>query len=483
MMRSEQLFERLKSKILRIENKELLEKTYYLELSNYLKSRQFRNFQKLFNASIDFNIFMDIMKIPDRFNIISKLLLKCTDKISIEYQTSALGEIIDILKFCNDYHLLENEISESKKQKLKFLKEDKLFLANLNDLFGKVSNSFILYVYEVMPRDLYNYFIKSPISYFPDRDGLMYYIKNVFFNQYSIYGLNVRYLSPLENFINVFKENYPFMENNIEKSEKDLSVKDKELIEFDIIYRYRTYYYDTEEEYEHQEIKRHLVSPKNILKNITKITNKDNYNFYSLSMVLSGGLGPQGLGFTYSTPKGEVIEICSDQKETEAIIIKYKQYLKRKFLIKLEKELENFGIKKTVQNKIISFLLDILNQKDLINYYRKEPILKKINIFLENVDEFQQNHKSELYDLMDKISKAISIILRRIKIRDQFITRMDLVLKDNIKSEDIAKLTSLKEKSHYDVLRERLFFQYITNWFYEIYSNEKMKNKGKQIIK
>jgi len=245
-------------------------------------------------------------------------------------------------------------------------------------------------------------------------------------------------------------------------------------MEFNVIYR--TFYYGIEENREYREIKKHFVSHENILKNLESILKKDTYNFYSISMVLLGGLGPQGLGFTYSTPKGEIIEICSDQKETEAIIIKFKQYLKRKFLIKLENELTNFKINIEIRNKIIEFLSEILNPKELINYYDKDSILKKIIEFLNQIDEFQQEYKSELEEIIRKISQAISIIFRKIKLKDQFIARMDLVAKDKIKSEDIAKLTSLRGKSHYDVLRERFFFQYIVDWFYDIYCAEKKNN-------
>lgn len=475
----DQLFEGLIQKISHIKNKKLLEKVYYEGLSKCLKSADYECFKNLFNTSIDFNIFIDVKKISNRFEIISQLILNCMEKVSTGYQISALGEIINILRFCNEYNLLEREISEIEKKNIKKLKEDILLLANLYDLFGKVSNSFILFVYRVMPRDLYEYFIDSPISYFPDRDGLMDYIKNIFFDQYVIYGLSVRYLNPIENFINIFKENFLHNKNQSGNQVKTNSAKNKDLIEYNVIYKYRTYYYDTEEEHEHREIKKHLVSPKNILKNVDKILEKNNYNFYSLSMVLLGGLGPQGLGFTYSTPKGEVIEICSDQKETEAIIIKFKQYLKKKFLTKLEKELDNFKIEEKVKNKIIKFLSDILNQKELISYYKKDSIVKKIKVFLEQIEQFQEDYKSELIELINKISKAISIILRRIKLRDQFITRMDLIVKDKIKSEDIGKLTSLKGKSHYDVLRERFFFQYIVDWFYELYHTEKIKNRNK----
>ncbi len=479
MMPSNQLFKQLKSKFLSIENQKLLEKTYYKELSICLKSGQFESFRLLFNASIEFNIFMDIKKIPNRFNIISKLLLNCTDKISTGYQTSALGEIVDILRFCNEHNLLEKELTELERQELKLLKEDKLFIANLNDLFGNISNSFILYVYMIMPRDLYNYFIKSPISYFPDHDGLMHFIKNIFFNQYTIYGLNIRYLSPIDNFINVFKKNFLFNNDPFEEQRNQFPTKAKDFLEFDVIYKYRTYYYDTEEEHEHREIKKHLVSPSNISKNLEKILDKDNYNFYSLSMVLLGGLGPQGLGFTYSTPKGEVIEICSDNRQNKAIIIKFKEFLKKKFIEKLQTELLKFSIKGNTIDRLIDFLVESLNKEELINYHKKEVIIKKVKNFLVDDIDHQLIFKNEFHELIDKISDAISAILRPIKMIDQYKARMNLIVEGKLKSEDIAKLTSLKEKSHYDVLRERFFFQYIVNWFYEIYRSKGIKNRAK----
>ncbi len=570
-MPSDQFLERFKVRISEINDRELIEKHFYEDLSTCLKYGHFESFRKLFNSSIDFNIFVDVEKIPNRFDIISTLLLSCTDKVSNGYQTSALGEIIAILRFCNEFNLLERKLKETEEEALKDVKKDKLFLANLKDLFGKISNSFIFYVYDAMPRDLYEYFINNPISYFPDRDGLMYYIKNIFFDQYTIYGLSVRYLSSIEQFLNTFEKNSLFYKQQKDNHKVNSSIKDKEFMEFDIVYKYRTYYYDTDEEHEYREIKKHLVSPENILKNLDNILAKENYNFYNLSMVVLGGLGPQGLGFTYSTPKGEVIEICSDQKESEAIIIKFKQYLKRKFLRELEKKLASIGIKVEIRVKINNYLTEIFNPKELISYNDRVSTLRKIKSYLNdefqqkyttelneiiskisevfyiihrkrikiwyklffkrkffrklekemtnlsikfdirkrvnellteilnpkdffnNYDnnsilkeirnflsyEFQQRLQSELNEINRKISKAFLIILREIKLKDQFKTRMDLVTKDKIKSEDIAKLTSLKGKSHYDVLRERFFFQYIVDWFYDLYNNEKLKPENK----
>jgi hypothetical protein len=218
--------------------------------------------------------------------------------------------------------------------------------------------------------------------------------------------------------------------------------------------------------------KNHFVSMDNILKNIDNILEGGIYKFYSISMVLLGGLGPQGLGFTYSTPKGEIIEICSDQKETEVIIIKFKQYLKRKFLGRLRKELSIFNIKEEIIKKIIDYLSDILNPNEKITYYDKNLILNRIKDFLHQINDFRKEKSLELKEIIKKISKAISLILRDIKLKDQFITRMNLVREGKIKSEDIGKLTSLRGKSHYDVLRERFFWQYIVDQMYNFYQEE-----------
>ncbi len=479
MMPSSQFYEQLKSKLISIENKDLLEKAYYESLSICLKSGQFESFRKLFNASIDLNLFIDIKKIPNRFSIISKLHLQCLEKISIGYQTSALGEIIDILKFCNEYDLFDKEINDLERKELVDLKKDLLLIANLHDLFDRVSDSLILYIYKIMPYDIYLYFKERQDranQYFSDIDNLMYYIKNVFFDQYSIYGLSVKYLSTVKKFFNKFKKSYLEYKDNLKNKEYNTPDKDRELISFNATYKYRTFYNDTEEEHEHHEIKKHLVSPENIFKNIDKIQDKSIYNFYNLSMVLLGGLGPQGLGFTYSTPKGGVVEICSDIKQNKAIIIKFKRFLKTQFIEKLRKEMENLHVQVITIKKVLNYLTEVLDKKDLISFFEKKSIIS-------NIEDFLLEDKGELNlsdinfkRLVNKISNAINSILRPIKMMDQYKARMYLVASGLLKSEDIAKLTSLKEKSHYDILRERIFFQYITEWSYELYQIEK-KNK------
>jgi hypothetical protein len=266
-----------------------------------------------------------------------------------------------------------------------------------------------------------------------------------------MYGLSVGNLGKIEDFTEAFQREYSLSNHEKNKNnEKYIEIEFKNRI--------------------------HLVSINNIEQNLNKfLSAKDHYNFYSFSMVLLGGLGPEGHGFTYSTPKGEIIEICSDRKETRAIIIKYKEFLKQQFLTKLKIELEKKNINKNVVVRIFKFLSEILKPKEMINYFKTKIILKQISEFLKEVQNLPDFRGNEPQKLITKISNAITVILRPIEMVDQFKCRMNLIEEGNIKSEDIAKLTSLKEKSHYDVLRERFFFQNQIKWLFKLYSKEILK--------
>jgi hypothetical protein len=247
--------------------------------------------------------------------------------------------------------------------------------------------------------------------------------------------------------------------------------------EFNVYYEYFNIYSDREEKF--IAVKKHLTSPK-ILHNLSdKVLLKENYKFYNLSMVLLGGIGPQGHGFTYSTPRGEVIEICSDIRENDAIIIKYRQFLKQQFLRRLNEQLKDFDDELRIS--ILEYLDSIFNNEELIGYYKKEDIMAKL---AKHISRFEENIgvNNKFDSLIQKISDAISIILRPINMVDQFKCRIDLINQDKMKAEDIAKLTSLedkkdesKSKTHYDVLRERLFYQYINDWFYDFYVKMRFK--------
>ena len=512
-----------------------LERTYYSALSKCLTSSRFDDFIQLIKYSDKLGIFMDVSNI-DIAGIITKLHIEGLNN-------QDRGRIIELVRFFNEYNLFERNFTTEELKTIREIKENyKLLVINLKDLFGNVSDSLIYYVCKMMPHDYLvwlnqNYheggFVMDPYSLRNWTDG------------FSIYGLIVRNLGRIEDFIKAVET----MQNS------DNMKGDILYLEFNPRYIIRV----NENRILHEFREIHLIHPVNVLQNKKKILNKDNYTFYSLSMVIFGGLGPEGFGFTYSTPKGEVIEICSDQRETEAIIIQFKQYIKRKFLTKLVKEMERLGIKTNIIKGISSYLSEILNPEDLVSYNNIDSILKNIENLLEHefqeyifeidkimskiskvfskiynrkikiwyklffkrrvlgrlekeitnldvngdisrrikkflvdsinpkdffkyhndnsitdvinkllLDEFQQLNE----DLINKIAKAVSVILRPIKLEDQFRARMDLVVKGKLRSEDIAKLTSLRGKSHYDVLRERIFLQNKPYWFYKNYPEE-----------
>ncbi|MBY8986372.1 MAG: hypothetical protein KGD65_14965 [Candidatus Lokiarchaeota archaeon] len=423
-----------------------LERSYYSALSYSLESSRFDDFSHLFNYSDKLGIFIDVSNI-DVVRVISKLHV---DGIKI----SDTGRIVELVRFFHKYNLFERNFTPEELKIVQEIKEnDKLLVTNLKDLFGNASDSLIFYICKIMPYD-YVVWLRDP-----EREFVMNpnFLKN-WTDGFAIYGLSVRNLGRVEDFIKEVET----------RQNSDSLNEDTITLEFNTRYLYRIYEQRIIRVYREG----HLVYPQVILKIKEDILNKNNYNFYSLSMVIFGGLGPEGFGFTYSTPKGEVIEVCSDQSETEAIIIQFKQYLKRKFLDKLEEEMTDLNIAFDIRRKILKYLSDIINPKDLISYYDKNSILRKIRNLLFQFDENRIINESEIEEILQQISSAISIIFKEVKLEDQFRTRMDLVANGKLKSEDIAKLTSLRGKSHYDVLRERIFLQNKPKWFFKDYQKE-----------
>lgn len=445
--------------------KTLIEESFYKALKNYLETRNFENFRKLINNSDKLDIFIDMKHIKNRFKIIAHNIRECIHNVSVGYQTASLGEIINILNLCNEFNLLEKDLESEALSKVRELKEDSLLMKGFKDLFGKVSDFFIYYVYKEIPAILYDFFTLeyNKYAFSTGIEQMISIVKN-FFQQYSIYGLSVKNLGSIDYFVEEFLKQYKkFKKHN---SMEEMGEDKYKFMKFSIKYKYRTYYYGSQDIREEYEIKKHLVSPENIMANLDKIQSKEDYNFYNLSMVLIGGLGPQGHGFTYSTPKREVIEICSDRRENEAIIIKFKRFLKTQFLKKMEEELEKQHLKPEIIDGIINYLVKSLDRKELVNYAKKDYILKHVAELLYE----ELGTKRNLIDsILKKISKTIDIILRPVNMVDQFKCRMDLIQDDKIKLEDIAKFTSLRGKSHFDVLRERFFYQYIVDWFYNIH--------------
>ncbi|MHA1915719.1 MAG: hypothetical protein ACW986_18205 [Promethearchaeota archaeon] len=423
------------------------ERYYYSTLSRFLSLTQFDDFTKLFNYSDKLGIFINVKKIPQRFKIISDLHL---DGI----RQGLVGRIFDIIRFYNSYDLFEREILAESRIIIEEVKEDKILIANLEDLFGRISDSLIYYISRIFPNDIYLMYLRN-IDSLLDYEDLPEYGPSLnlnflkgFTDRFVLYGLRYENLGKARDFVEHCNKVYLLAKQKGPQNDGNL---------FKIHYRNRT----------------HLVSINNILKNYNNvIDNKDHYKFYSLSMVLLGGLGPQGHGFTYSTPRGELVEICSDRKENEAIIIKYKQFLRNQFLTKMNKELLNKGIEESTLTGIQEYLTATINEDQIISFINKDKIVEQVSKFLTKYLGNSIHEDSELENLVKKVSNAIKIILNPIRMIDQFLCRMTLVDEEKLKSEDIAKLTSLEGKSHYDVLRERYFFQNEINLFFRDFTHQ-----------
>jgi hypothetical protein len=239
----------------------IIEQNFYIVLSALLKARHFEYFRQLLDYSVDLNIYLDASKIPDRFENLSIIQLN-------GIRGGQIGDIFEVIKIFNEYNLLEREIPTKDLNLVGEIKKDKLIISNLRDLFGKVSDALIYYVYDSMLKNILVLFkssmdIEEGYDFFYNEAQLM-----SFFNNFTIYGLRVENLGKVEEFIESFQKQYSVPKD----TEKNINKVKFVEIEF----KNRT----------------HLVSIVNIEKNFENfISARNNYNFYNLSMVLLGGLG------------------------------------------------------------------------------------------------------------------------------------------------------------------------------------------------
>ena len=300
------------------------EDLYYNNISQSLNEGKLEDVKQLFEWSIELDINLIPSKIPDLSEILSNLLVKCIHNLDF-------GEIFLILRFCNEYNLFEKNLNPLEYRLIQSCYDDEILMKNLKDLFGDITQYFIAYLRTEMPKNLYRFYKTLKDIY--EIDVIM-----SFLDRYVMYGLSVQNLGDVRNFLRRIEEHY-----------SDSNYKFEKFIFHNIT---------------------HLICPKVLLEMKEKIISK-NYNFFNLSMITSHGIGPQGLGFTYSTPRREIIEICSDRKENEAIIIKFKQFLSNKFVKELTSELAKYSVNEIIIRKISRHLINILNDDKVVGYFIK----------------------------------------------------------------------------------------------------------------
>jgi hypothetical protein len=167
----------------------ILERTYYSALSKCLISSRFNEFGQLFNYSDKLGIFIDISNIN---------IAEIMTKLHIEGFTAGYrGRIIELVRFFNKYNLFERNLTtEQLKIIQEIKKDDKLLSINLKDLFGTVSDSLIYYVCKMMPHDYLVWLRDREMGFVMNPKSLENWT-----DYFSIYGLSVRNLGKVEDFI------------------------------------------------------------------------------------------------------------------------------------------------------------------------------------------------------------------------------------------------------------------------------------------
>jgi hypothetical protein len=429
------------------------EEQYLAQLSHYLARGNLRDFEKLVKRLDDQGILVDLTRITNIEDKISKLFID-------NLQTGInIDEIFHILRFTNNFQLFANKSDETQGQ----ISEDaQKLIMNLQALFGDLSSGFINYIINSLPESL-SVFISSNTGRFLPFDSkfsLEETIDSIYSfvdNTYSSYGLRSRKIGTFKNYYQKYKrkrekynENYYAFE--IDKADfPDQSNQSLFIIFSDVV----------------QSSEMHLVYAPLLEIVKTKFDQgKYAYEFPIVSMVTNGGIGPEGKGFAYLTPKGEVIEVCSDAKQNKAYIIEYKQYLKSIFLEKLAQYMQFWPDKLKVET--IDFFNTNIHTK-MVGLHDIESLFEReINTYLQKVKNLITQ------EFLNFLEKSLHEILIPVQMEDQFKVRMDLIRDNKISESEVAKMASLGDVSHFDILNQRIFFLNLINNMKRILRQKKL---------
>ncbi|NVM54469.1 MAG: hypothetical protein HWN66_12265 [Candidatus Helarchaeota archaeon] len=416
------------------------EDPYIRQLNRFLRTGNLTAFERLMDKLHDDGISIDITQIPDIEGKISNLFVH-------NLQTGMnINEIFRILKFANDYQLFCGR----KIERLFPISETnhEMITANLESLFGDLSDGFFNFIVSSLPDHLSNFLVNRPnVMMFNYNLPLKEIINSIYYyiDIYTNYGLRTRK-------IGTFKDYYQLYERRKEKFDEDyfaFKIKKSDLLGQDRSLELVRVFAEIMSPFE-----RHLVYAPLLKKTKKKFEHGEyKYEYPIVGMVITGGIGPEGKGFVYLTPRGEIIEVCSDAKQNRAYIIEYKKYLKSIFLQKLELRMQSWKISEKLKHETLNFFNTNIHTK-MVDYHAIDALLEK-DIFTYLQSKVKSYSTPEFFTFL---RKSILEILIPVQMEDQFKVRMDLIKKNQLTETEVAKLVSLGTVSHFDVLNQRLFF-------------------------
>ncbi|UYP45540.1 hypothetical protein NEF87_001825 [Candidatus Lokiarchaeum ossiferum] len=403
-----------------------------------LKNSHFDKFEDLVDLIHFYGINTPASGISNRYRLMGEIFIN-----SIRMQR--LDRTFSILKFGLKHKLYNHPSSKERLQQIKSLKRNKQLiqcLKNLMDIKNGVNlNEMLNFIYYYLPPKIFEYFTDL-FEFITDEDELINYM-NDFVDNFTLYGLSLKKIGTTSHFMKNIK--------------KILSTKILYQDEVEILYSKRTI----------------LLSRSNLYELRRRIHSKQrNYEFLMLGMVMKGGLGPQGFGFVYLTPRGEMVEICSDSKANDAYIVHFKQFLKTDFINELEAKIRTLSLTIYQRERLLEILEGKLGYSQLIGYKKEQFILHQVKDFLEDEFDFKRITSDEISKLFHSLENKIHAILSPVSLVDQYRCRLDLVTQGKVSPGDIAKLTSLGEKSHFDLLQERYFYQSILQVYKKKFQND-----------